>query len=67
MTLCPLRDLAVRVLAISLLAAPALAADGDQELLDILLENGSITQEQNDSLKARDEVTSQAMIMQPFL
>jgi phosphate-selective porin len=37
----------------------------DQELLDILLENGAITQEQYDTLLARETITSDDILQQP--
>ncbi|MEM7413480.1 MAG: porin [Myxococcota bacterium] len=48
---------AARALCVLLfvLATPALAADRHQELLDALLENGSITQEQHDELSEEEE------------
>ena len=54
-----LREIAALSFCILLFVAPAHAAEGAPELLDILLENGSITQEQYDSLVDKDDLTAE--------
>jgi len=49
------RACALLVLSSLLLAAPSVASARDQELLDLLLENGSITPEQHQELVSGDE------------
>jgi hypothetical protein len=53
------RACAVLVLSSLLLAAPPVAAERDRELLDLLLENGSITPEQHQELIAGDEPSAE--------
>jgi len=51
------REIAALFFCILLFVAPAQAAEPAPELLDILLENGSITQKQYDSLVDKDDLT----------
>jgi hypothetical protein len=53
------REIAALFFCILLFVAPAHAAEREPELLDILLENGSITQEQYDSLVDKDDLTAE--------
>lgn len=53
------RKIAAFLFPILLFASPALADDRDEALLDILLSNGSITQEQYDLLSDEDEITTE--------
>ncbi|MGA1742145.1 MAG: hypothetical protein ACO4AC_08290, partial [Pseudohongiellaceae bacterium] len=53
------------VLAAALTQTATLANAADQELLDILLQNGAITQEQYDSLIERESINSEDILSQP--
>ncbi len=53
------------LLLVALLKASGAVYAADQELLDILLQNGAITSEQYDALIARDSLTSEDILPQP--
>ncbi len=53
------REIAALVFCTLLLVVPANAAEREPGLLDILLENGSITQQQYDSLIDKDDLTAE--------